>query len=168
MEPVTVILLGEPVAASRPRFTRKGHAYNEPKKVNNTAALRIAAQQSMLQTGQGAFDEPLRMDIEVQCSIPESWSQRKRERALRGEVRPGTKPDLSNVIKQVEDAFNKVVYRDDSLIVEYGRARKVYSDHPKIMVTIQPIAPPYSNVIPGLAEMPRDTLDEMIDEAADV
>jgi len=45
---------------------------------------------------------------------------------------------LSNIAKQVEDAFNTVVFRDDALIVEYGLLRKVYSRSPKLVVTVRP------------------------------
>ena len=168
-EPVTVVLLGEPVAWARTRPGRQangsgGFAVTPKRQRNNAAALQIVAMEAM--AGRKPFDEPVRVDFEAQFPIPASWSRRKRELALRGELRPAKKPDLSNIAKQFEDAFNGVVFRDDALIVEYGRARKVYSDQPKIVVTVQPIAPPYSAVIPGLASLPDDDLDRMVDAAA--
>ena len=161
--PVTVVLLGHPIAWARPR-PRPGGGYINPQiQRDNTTALQVVAMQEM--AGRAPFDEPLRMDIEAQFEIPPSWSRRRREGALRGDERPAKKPDLSNCIKQIEDAFNGIIFRDDALIVEYGRARKVYSDQPKIVVTIQPIAPPYSAGIAGLTEMQNDLLEDMIDEA---
>jgi Holliday junction resolvase RusA-like endonuclease len=53
-----------------------------------------------------------------------------------GELKPGGRPDLSNMLKLCEDAFKAVVWRDDSLVVEQ-RTRKVYGSQPKIVVTIQ-------------------------------
>jgi Holliday junction resolvase RusA-like endonuclease len=167
-DPVTVTLLGEPVAWARTRPGKQangsgGFAITPKKQRNNTAALQIAAMGEMV--GREPFDCPLRMDIEAQFAIPASWSPRKRERALRGELRPAKKPDLSNIAKQIEDAFNKIVYRDDALIVEYGKARKVYGVQPKIVVTVRPIDAAPSR-IPGLASLPNSELDDMIDAEA--
>ena len=162
--PVTVILMGPPIAWARARPRPGGGYINPQKQRDNTRDLQIVAMLEM--AGRPPFNEPIRMDIEVQFEIPESWSIRRRQRALRGEERPAKKPDLSNCIKQIEDAFNGIIFRDDALIVEYGRARKVYSDQPKIVVTIQPIAPPYSAGIAGLTEMQNDMLDNFIDEGS--
>ena len=103
---------------------------------NNAAVLRLAAQEAM--NGRAPFDRPVRVDLQAEFAMPGSWSRRKQEAALRGEVRPGKRPDLSNLCKQVEDALNTVVFRDDALIVEYGLLRKVYSDRPKLVVTVRP------------------------------
>jgi len=161
--PVTVVLLGHPTAWARSRPRPGGGYINPQKQRDHTTALQVVAMQEM--AGRRPFDEPLRMDIEAQFEIPPSWSRRRREGALRGDERPAKKPDLSNILKQIEDAFNGIIFRDDALIVEYGRARKVYSDQPKVVVTIQPIAPPYNAGIAGLTEMQNDLLDDMIDEA---
>lgn len=44
-------------------------------------------------------------------------------------------PDLSNLIKAIEDSLNKIVYVDDKQIVEI-KAKKQYSDRDKITVII--------------------------------
>lgn len=136
--PVTIILLGEPVP-----FARSGHNggqhFTPAKQRNTAAALRIEAQQVMLAANheQAVFNEPLRMDLTAEFSIPASWPKRKRDAALAGEARPGKRPDIDNLYKLAADALNGVVYRDDALIVE-ARLRKVYSATPKIVVTVQP------------------------------
>lgn len=166
---MTVVLLGEPVAFARARLGKTGTHFTPAKQRNTMAALRIAAQQAMIQAnyGMAVFDEPLRMDVEAQFPVPASWSRRKREMALRGEIRPSVKPDLSNILKLIEDACNRVVYRDDALIVEYGRARKVYSDQPKIIVTIQPITPAYRGPLSDMVhDIPDDDLDRAINAGA--
>jgi len=84
------------------------------------------------------FDCAVRVDLPVEFSIPSSWSRKKQTAAMRCEMRPGKRPDLSNIAKQIEDAFNTVIFRDDTLIVEYGLLRKVYSHQPKLVVTVRP------------------------------
>ena len=68
--------------------------------------------------------------------IPKSWSKTKQQDALMHRVRPTTKPDADNVLKQL-DALNEVCWRDDSQIVE-ATVRKFYSDRPRLVITILP------------------------------
>lgn len=134
IEPVTVILFGEPVAWARARLGQRGVPFTPPRQRNNAATLRLAAQEAM--AGRLPFDCAVRLDMTAEFGISASWSKRKQAAALAGEVRPTKRPDLSNILKQIEDAFNAVVFRDDALIVEYGLVRKVYSQTPKLVVTV--------------------------------
>jgi Holliday junction resolvase RusA-like endonuclease len=46
---------------------------------------------------------------------------------------PNTKrPDLSNYVKAVEDALNGIAWKDDALIVEYGRCGKYWGNKNEI------------------------------------
>ncbi len=163
--PVTVVLLGEPVAFARARISKSGGHFTPDKQRNTMAALRVQAHQAMLDHGSAVLDEPLRMDLRAEFPIPKSMSKRNKFLALIGTVRPGKKPDIDNLYKLAADALNTIVFRDDALIVE-AVLRKVYSGQPKLVITVQPIAPRYSAGIPGLTEMQNDVLDDMIDEAA--
>lgn len=163
-DPVTVILLGEPVAWARARGGPSGTQHFTPPKQRNTmAALRVEARRSMREQGARPFDEPLRMDLRAEFPIPKSMAKRDRPLALTGTIRPGKRPDIDNLYKLAADALNTIVFRDDALIVE-ARLNKVYSDQPKLVITVRPIAPTLKALI---ADLPRDTLETMIDEAAD-
>jgi len=48
------------------------------------------------------------------------------------------KPDLSNLVKAIEDALNKIAYNDDAQISELI-ARKVYAETEETVVTITPL-----------------------------
>jgi len=96
-DPVKVVLLGEPVPWARTRINKAGALFTPARQRNNSAALRLAAQQAM--NGRAPFNCPIRLDLQVEFLIPASWSRRKREAALRGEIRPGKRPDLSNLCK---------------------------------------------------------------------
>ncbi|HBJ02164.1 MAG TPA: RusA family crossover junction endodeoxyribonuclease [Lysinibacillus sp.] len=50
-------------------------------------------------------------------------------------LRPITKPDADNLIKGIKDGCNKVIWYDDSQIVEMN-VRRFYSEHPMAEVTI--------------------------------
>lgn len=47
----------------------------------------------------------------------------------KGELRPTTKPDVDNYVKGVKDGLNKVIWQDDSQVVNLT-VRKFYSMHP--------------------------------------
>lgn len=49
---------------------------------------------------------------------------------------PAVKPDLSNYIKGVEDAMNKLVYDDDSKIIGYKDCAKAYSEKPGVSIIL--------------------------------
>jgi Holliday junction resolvase RusA-like endonuclease len=80
---------------------------------------------------------PLVLELKIYRPIPKSFSKKKREQALSGELRPTTKPDLKNYIAGIEDALEKVIYENDSQIVSYGDSGKWYGDPPRIEVAIK-------------------------------
>lgn len=58
---------------------------------------------------------------------PASWRDKKREAALRGEVRHDDEPDLDNLYKMLKDALKGVFYVDDKQISNIVGA-KVYGE----------------------------------------
>jgi Holliday junction resolvase RusA-like endonuclease len=137
VQPITVWLLGEPVPYARMRLSKTGAHFVPAPQRNFAAVLRIEAGNAMLHAHAPMFDEPLRMELLAEFGIPASWSKKKHGAAIRGEIRPGKRPDIDNLYKLVADSFNGIVYRDDALIVEV-RARKIYGVQPKLLVTVQP------------------------------
>lgn len=133
---IIVVLMGEPRAWARARLGKRGVPFTPGKQRDYGAALRLAAQEQM--AGRAPFDCPLHMELRAELPIPRSWSKKKQEAALRREILPTKKPDLSNLTKIIEDAWNGVIYRDDALIVS-ANARKIYSRQPKVVVGITPI-----------------------------
>lgn len=170
MTPITITLLGEPGAFARSIPGRQpdgsgGFAVTPARQRNTMAALRLAAMQAMQQAnfGVGVFDEPLRLDLRAEFPIPKSMTKRNRARALTGEIRPAKRPDIDNIYKLAADALNTIVFRDDSLIVE-ATLRKFYSEQPKLVITVQPIA--IASLSALVHDLPNNTLDDMIDAGA--
>ena len=134
-DPVTITLLGEPVPMAHRTTSDGGRRYVPTKPRNASAALRLAASE---QVGLVPFDEPVKLVMLCEVAIPNSWSKRKKNAAILGLIRPGTRPDLTNMLKLAEDALHGVVWRDDSLVVEQ-HTKKIYGKQPKLVLTISPI-----------------------------
>jgi Holliday junction resolvase RusA-like endonuclease len=84
--------------------------------------------------------EPLETPIEVflyfRLPVPQSYSKKRTEACLSGSEKPSKKPDLDNLTKGVMDAFNGLIYKDDSQIVEM-HLTKVYDVKAGIDVLIK-------------------------------
>ena len=82
------------------------------------------------------FEKPLKIDIQVYKQIPKSFNKTQKQRALAGELRPLTKPDVDNYSKNILDALNGIVYPDDRQIVELT-VKKFYSNADFVNVNIK-------------------------------
>lgn len=80
-------------------------------------------------------NKPLKAIIDVFISTPKSFSKKKREQALKGEIRPLVKPDADNIAKNIDDALNGIAYPDDKQITSL-EVNKVYSMIDTVRVTI--------------------------------
>lgn len=137
MSTYTAVILGEPVAQGRPRFSRQGgfvKAYDPAKSRDYKSYVRlIAAQNAPDSPVEGAIEFSLR----IYRAIPKGMPKYKREAAKAGTLRPVTKPDVSNILKGVEDALKGVWYKDDSQIVGYGVLGKWYDERPRIEIMMR-------------------------------
>ncbi|MBK1668183.1 hypothetical protein CKO28_09050 [Rhodovibrio sodomensis] len=88
--------------------------------------------------GYGPWRGAVRVDLDLILSPPESWSARRRARALEGEVVPTSKPDVDNWQKALFDGAEGVAYRNDSQITEVV-IRKRYGPRSKAVVTMTPL-----------------------------
>jgi Holliday junction resolvase RusA-like endonuclease len=120
--PIRIELAGEP--KGKARFTRAGIAYTPAGTRSYETSLRYAAQQAM--RGNPPLEGALILDVEAHMPIPSSWSGKRQRMAEQGLILPITRPDFDNLLKTV-DALNRVVWRDDSQIIEV-RCRKRYSE----------------------------------------
>src|SRR5262249_2907723 len=134
--PVTITIGGEPVAKGRPRMTRRGFAYTPSATRKYEAHGRLAAQLAM--SGRPPIAVPVRAEVPIGLPVPASWSTKRPDAALGGEVRPTTGPAADNYCKSAMDAINDIVVTDDSLIVELS-ATKRYATVPALTITITPL-----------------------------
>ena len=132
---------GSPIGQGRPKFsTINGHAkaYDPEKSRNYKAYVRLLATQAMKESGFTMIEGPCCLSIDAYFEVPKSKSKKFREAALSGLEYPTKKPDLSNIIKGIEDALNGLAYKDDALIVKLGVV-KLYSEVPKVEVILREI-----------------------------
>ena len=78
------------------------------------------------------------LEITVDLPVPASWSGKRRDAALRGDIRPTSRPDTDNYVKAALDAINAIAVADDSLVVELA-AEKRYAPVPCLTITITPL-----------------------------
>ena len=128
---------GEPVAKARPRMNRRtGNVYTPKKTAMFEALIRDSALRAM--KGKKMLTGAVKIAVTAFFSVAGSWSRVKKANALTGRLRHTKRPDLSNVIKSVEDAMNGVVYKDDSQIVMLWGG-KGYSLMPRIEIDVEEV-----------------------------
>lgn len=137
---VTFTVPGEPQGKGRPRACVRGGkaaTYTPEKTRAYAGVIALAAQRAM--AGRPPFAGACAVDMDILCSVPASWSTRKREKALNGILHPTKKPDVDNVEKAIFDGMNGVVWRDDVQVVDVVK-RKRYAETPGVSVAVLEIA----------------------------
>ena len=133
MSIVEISIPGQPVAWGRARISRSGMLYTPQKTRKHENMVKSYAQVAM--NGALPFGGPVRVIIESFMAIPKSWSIRKVSRAVFGEIKPITRPDLDNITKAILDALNQTVFVDDSQVVEIS-ATKHYAILPSTEIRV--------------------------------
>lgn len=139
---VEFVIPGEPKGKgrARSRIAKAGDGrqfvthYTPKGTVEYENLVRMAAHEAMEGAAPTRF--PCAVNISAFCSVPASWSNKRRSLALAGEILPTGKPDLDNTEKAVLDGMNKIVFRDDSVVCEVFK-RKRYSDTPRVEVWVR-------------------------------
>lgn len=128
-------VLGEPVAQGRPRATSiNGYVrmYDPKKSREFKQYVRLVASQH---APKELLEGPLKMDVVVYRPSLKSFSNKKKREAEKGIIRPVTRPDVDNYVKGIKDALNKVIWKDDSQVVDLS-VSKYYSDKPRVEIKV--------------------------------
>ena len=132
-------IAGNPRGQGRPKATIRGrHAGVYESTKDKQYKTNIAAQ-VVTQKPQYIKNQPIILTALFYMPRPQYHFNVKGEVKERfRSVLPVTKPDLSNLIKAVEDSLNGIVWSDDSLICGYGNSGKFYTDSiPRIELRIE-------------------------------
>lgn len=138
LEVIEFVVPGEPVGKGRPRAFRAGSGvrmFTPEKTARYENLVALAAQEAM--AGRAPMQGAVAVGMVLVTAPPASWSMKKRNQALDGQIRPTTKPDCDNVLKAIADACNGIVWRDDKQITDVA-IRKRYGIRPMAQVTVQP------------------------------
>lgn len=110
-----LVVDGEPMSKARPRFSKNGHAYNSEKQRGNAEAL---AWRFRL-----AFKEPMVGNIAVACIFYRKSHQRI---------------DSDNLLKQVLDSANTIVWADDCQVTAVAGIVERDTDRPRTVLAFAP------------------------------
>lgn len=83
----------------------------------------------------GPWTDPAVLTLYCFIPVPKSYSKARRERCLFGMELPAKTPDLSNVMKMIEDCLNRLIFADDKQIVS-SVLIKVYREKPGMRVVL--------------------------------
>jgi Holliday junction resolvase RusA-like endonuclease len=98
--------------------------------------IRMAAADAM--DGRAPLLGPLDLRFAIFVQVPRSWSNKKRQDALAGLIRPTVKPDWDNGGKLC-DSLNGIVWQDDSQVTD-AHVWKRYSDQPRVVIEVREAA----------------------------
>jgi Holliday junction resolvase RusA-like endonuclease len=133
---ITFVVNGDPRGKERARTytTKRGMVRTiTPEKTRNYESL--VAWEYKRQCPHTCFIGELEVVINAYYPIPKSWSNKKKQSAVDGEIRPNVTPDCDNIAKAVLDSLNNVAYEDDKTIQDL-HIHKHYSNEPRVEVTI--------------------------------
>jgi Holliday junction resolvase RusA-like endonuclease len=134
---ISLDLFGDPVAKARPKFCRQGkfvRTYDPQDKLKEGIQWQL---RSLYKND--PLTIPLALDIIFFMPISKSLSGIKKRQMANGIIAHVKKPDLDNLNKFYMDCMNKIVFNDDSQIVEI-RAKKIYSNKSGTLIRIIPLS----------------------------
>lgn len=127
------------VGKERPRFHPQFKYAYTPKKTKDFEN-QIATYFSiyMRRNGFEMEEGPVCVDITVFNKVPKSWTKRRREDALMGDIRPIKTPDGDNILKAILDSLNDIAYMDDKQVVQF-HFNRLYDEEDLINIKINPL-----------------------------
>jgi Holliday junction resolvase RusA-like endonuclease len=124
---ITFSVLGKPIPKARPRgkghFNGKQHFYTDKSTLFWEMLTRLRASEII------GTNSPLKGALAAEMLF--TFQSPKKQHPYHT-----AKPDLSNVIKAVEDGMEGVLFENDSQIVYYLEPYKTYGDQPGVVVSL--------------------------------
>lgn len=128
---IILTIPGRPTPFVSPTYSKRG-TYNKKTKIINDYRLLIKSQY----TGP-LLSNAAHVDYLYCFACPSSFSKKKKEKALKLQLFPITRPDLDNLDKLVSDSLTGSVFTDDSIIIRKS-SRKIYSNKEYTQIMIIP------------------------------
>ncbi len=102
--------------------TGKGNAYADPETKAYEDMVGWCARAAMGQ--RNPLQGPVWIEIDAVSTPPESWSKKRRQSAASGFEYPTVKPDMSNIVKAIEDGCSGVAFVDDKQVVQITAGKR--------------------------------------------
>jgi Holliday junction resolvase RusA-like endonuclease len=102
---------GKPIPLARARATARGFYDSQYEAKKNFASYV----KENIYLSDNPTDKPIKIEVDFLFKMPKSWSKKKRKEHEE-DCRHTATPDLSNILKFVEDALNTHVWQDDKQI----------------------------------------------------
>lgn len=131
-----ITVFGDPTGKGRPRFTRAGHTYTPQKTKDYENLVRATFISSYPKAI--ALEDPVKANIVAYYQIPKSYSKKKAQECLYGNIQVQNKPDCDNIAKIILDSLNGYAYIDDKQVVELN-VIKQWSNEPRVDVYIEEV-----------------------------
>ena len=127
-----------PTAQQRPRHARFG-GHNVTYKSATQKANERTLEACLLQyRPEKPLCGPLELSFSAIFPVPRSWTKKRREAALRGEMWHTARPDTDNLAKQLKDAMTRLgFWEDDRQVAAYGRCEKKYGERGAWRVSVR-------------------------------
>lgn len=125
---IEFVIPGKAVGKGRPRFRRVGafvRTYTPEQTVSFENLVKHYASQAM--AGNPPTGLAVSVVLQMYVTPPQSWSKKKRQMAIEGQIFPLTSPDCDNCLKAVMDACNEIVWNDDKQAVDVVVSKR-YAD----------------------------------------
>jgi Holliday junction resolvase RusA-like endonuclease len=125
---------GEPVGKAARVRTKNGHTFLPTRTRDYMAVVSHEAHLAM--AGSPLFDGPVGYCITMMVQAPKKRSKELQVALDLDRAWAPKKPDCTNVLKGVEDAMNRIVWRDDAQVVRGSFAKK-YSETPGLHIYVE-------------------------------
>ncbi|MCY8420264.1 RusA family crossover junction endodeoxyribonuclease [Bacillus inaquosorum] len=136
---ISFTVYGEPVAQGRPRagtVNGKARLYDPKKSRDYKQYVKLVASEYRPKS---LLKGPLELIVRIYKPSLKSFSKKKAAAAEQGLLRPTSKPDADNYVKAIKDGLNKVIWHDDSQVVDL-HVSKFYSEIPRVEIQIKPLS----------------------------
>lgn len=134
MERFVYMVPGDPIPLARARISQwnsnKGRRMWDSQK---QAKLHFGIAVRSIHEGKKLYTGPVSLDVVFYMAMPKTMSKKKQQE-LSGKPHVYT-PDLSNMLKFVEDAATGVLW-DNDCIIAYVSAQKIYDVFPRTEFTV--------------------------------
>jgi len=138
---INFTVYGNPQGKARPRFGRHGQYVTTYTPHETVVYENMIKMSYVQQCGKYKFPESSALSMTITAFMPIPKSTLKRDLQFKqSEIEPHSKkPDISNIVKSIEDALIGFAYKDDAQIA-FLTAKKVYSSLPRVEVSIRNIS----------------------------